>query len=245
MNDQELEGKVRQNLTEIAAEEYYQLLQDPAYMGKIIPMAKEIAIAGAKMYIDGDDENDADDDEYDFEVLADAIYDQIDEMFTNDEQLREIAYQIAMGKYVTKAEAKAYLDGYIDGNGLGRSLDHQEMQELRAAHGVFLDKCQVAYDFVEKLISDMAKTLKKDGAINIKTRNAQIRKIVPSAEEYISIYSTSKEAGQEYFEEIQKIIIADEETRVIGKAIYEGISKSMDSVTESILQHEAKTIYND
>jgi len=237
----ELFDEVREALTELAAEESYQKLKDPEYMKFIVSLTKDIAFTLAEEEADEDDVDDSD-----VEELKEIILKEIEKLFSTDEQLREFAFQIAANRYVTKNEAKAYLDGYLAALGPDREIEPQQLKKLKEAHKIFLNECKNAYDFVDELLSTFIGIVKREGiekAVTIERRNSVIRAIIPTAEEYIAIFTSSWQAAKDFFDRIQEVLFEDPETQEIGKNMFDAIKNTVESISEDILKHETDKIY--
>ena len=234
----ELYEEVREALTELATEEAYEKMIDPEYSKVIIQMAKEIAFALAKA--------DAEEDE-DPEELGEIIFEELEKMFSSEEQLRELATQSAATKYVTKREAKAFLDGYLSALGPDQELEPSQLKLLKEAHKEFLNKCQKAYDLIDELLSALVGIAKREGVekvVTIERRNTIIKALIPDPEEYIDIYTISWKAAQEFFNQIQEALFDEPEIEEIGKTMFDAIKNAVSSIYDDLLKHEADTIYH-
>ena len=200
----DLVKKVKEALIALKYQENVEVVQDREYQDKLLSMFREDAIELAK------EENDEMDDS-ELEEYIEFYYEELREgIFGSEDKIREMAFSMSKNDYNTRADVLAGLDPVIAG--LGEDILPSEVEKVKKIFNSFADNCHKAFEFTEELIAtlvDMAKSEGIENAVTIKNRNAIIKKIIPSQEEYLAMFSTSLEAAQEFMRQIQALFSED------------------------------------
>lgn len=237
----ELREDIRESLIFCAADEYYEMMQDPKLMAKFRTAARSIATNVAKLY-----EEDAEKEGFEMDEFEEILHDQMDELFSSDDKLKELAFQNAQNSYLTKEEALSYLEGYTDAEDLKKQLGVRRIKRIKQAHARLIEKCSEYYDFVDELLDrivEISEDMSFLKATEVEVRNEQIRAILPNKEDYINLHHANWKALKEFNEELKEIISTDPEVLSLSSAIINAFQEAVDALTQDLLNAVVKNIY--
>ena len=198
----DLRDELRKALIEYAQEDYLQSMKDPEILNNYKKNVLELTISTM-------DESELDD------KRISEIYDKLDDICSNPDELKKMAYNHARNKYMSKDESIVQYAVSLEEKDSITIFGVDKVQAVKNAYKEYLDKCDIFYNFTENLITALLKSVEKNGFKKaIKNQlNSIIKQIVPTAEEYIEIYSISTKKINSLYQEVKNILEDEEDEK--------------------------------
>ncbi|MEI7718413.1 MAG: hypothetical protein WCI72_00980 [archaeon] len=258
---QSLENQVREALVQKRADETYTLMTMPKYQEQMSEVARTImrTVAEAMGPAEIPRQNKLDsllgvipEEVTPYSEELSRVDDAMKEVFSNPEQLKQAAMANARNAYISRSQLEAQCDALYKQISVDEDLGNKALEEFKRAN-------EALYGFADsqdKFVAGLVAIAQKDGVQRALTKEAErevTRNMFPTAEEYISYSLRGIKVVKDYFTNVQKAMMIDEDVQTaigidegIGQlmgAAYRGIQKAIEGIEEMDEQAQTEKIY--
>jgi len=232
MREQILKARIKGALINFASEDIYNCLKESDFWEKVTPIFKNlISFEAESSGFNGD--------------LDDLIKKILGDL-NSEENIKKLSSRNAETKYLSYTEVKNSLDQALTSLITKQKLRKSQIRKLKEANNISLKKSEPLYNFTNRLISALLEIAEKEGneqAVTRLRRNSVIKSIIPTAKEYIELYSIEWGASRELDSQLKEIGFTKSKTIDDDKILYDILTKITEVVSRELLEKEAKFIY--
>jgi hypothetical protein len=224
-----LEQTVREALIERTAKETQEMLEQPKYSAMLRALTTRIVDSVADSMKEIDPE------------AAEEISTQIKAQIQGSDFIKQSAYQSARGTYMSSGQFEELLNTTYEQM---REMDVEEkaIEEFREANNLLI-KNQTKID---QIVENLVEVAERDGieqATTKEARNAAIRSVFPTAEDYLSTQKEAMEMVSDYFNKVQSAMMQDGEIGQVMGAVFGGMQKAIKESQGLIADARTETTY--
>ncbi|MFC1696786.1 hypothetical protein ACFL1H_00480 [Nanoarchaeota archaeon] len=236
---EELEMQVREKLIELKADEIYETIKKPEYSGKIENFVRNVMNSLISKF-----ENDFGMEKEEVEEAKSTIEAHINNTFSNDDQLKQVSYQQAQNRYLSREQINNKFNDFYKELKDDEDFGEEALEKYKQAN-------ETLFNYIEhsdKIINETVKITESksiDIAVSQESQDEITRKLFPTAEEYIDFNNGGFKAVKDYYKNLENAMSLDGELGEIANVMITGVQSMMKDMKDMLEQIQKERIESD